>query len=865
MSRVTKIFLQLILISSVVLTTARGQSLGSLKGTVEDSTKAPVPDAKVRLRSQTTAKVLATTTDEDGEFEFEDLPLGQYLLTVESQGFEQVEKPVEVGATPARPLRIGLQLAQVKQQVTVSAKANSAVSVQENASAVQLDNRWLQNLPLQEGDPLAIPTLLLDPSAMGAQGPQLIVDGVESDGLEVPTSSIKAIFVNRSPYSAEFGRPGKGRIEVLTRQGSRHRYRGEVSLLLRNSDLDARNAFATERPPLQRAIAEAQLSGPLTRRVTFFIAGRYHVNNQAAVITAVTPSGPLVENFMGRERATHLFGRLDYAHHRHKLALVYRYKYRSERNQNVGGFNLPERATDEFDQENEFRIFETETVSDNFLNEARFTFKVQPQNTDSLSNQPAIIVQGFFTSGGAQVSQRQREKVANIQDVATVFQGKHTVRFGGGIRPRFIDSSDASNFGGTFTFSSLQTFAAGQPFLFTMNEGNPSISFTQKQFFSFIEDEVRLRPAVSFSLGLRYEFQPNVPRPLYGNLAPRFSLAYAPGSRRTVIRAGAGVFTDRQPPLLEQQALLYDGLRIRQTVIQDPAFPNPFGGPTPASFATPSVVRIAPDIRNPYLMQEGVSVERQLGAGRNSLTVEFTSLRGIGLYRMRNINAPLLGTGAPPDPNYININQFEATGKSRSNSLAITYQTTSRHRFDLLAQYTLSKSMDDTNGILHSVTSTLDLPQGQYTLFPANSYDLRGEWGRAALDRRHRFNLMTMYHLPFGFRSGAVLKLNSGIPYNITTGSDDNHDHIPNDRPPGVARNTGNGPGYADVDLHLAKEFKLPRVTARSKVEMGADAFNLFNRVNFKDFVGTLASPFFGRANAAHAARELQLSFRYRF
>ena len=155
--------------------------------------------------------------------------------------------------------------------------------------------------------------------------------------------------------------------------------------------------------------------------------------------------------------------------------------------------------------------------------------------------------------------------------------------------------------------------------------------------------------------GLRYEFQPNVPRPLYGNLAPRFSLAYAPGSRRTVIRAGAGVFTDRQPPLLEQQALLYDGLRIRQTVIQDPAFPNPFGGPTPASFATPSVVRIAPDIRNPYLMQEGVSVERQLGAGRNSLTVEFTSLRGIGLYRMRNINAPLLGTGAPPDPNYINI------------------------------------------------------------------------------------------------------------------------------------------------------------------------------------------------------------------
>ena len=150
----------------------------------------------MRLRSQTTAKVLETTTDEDGEFEFEDLPLGQYLLTVESQGFEQVEKPVEVGATPARPLRIGLQLAQVKQQVTVSAKANSAVSVQENASAVQLDNRWLQNLPLQEGDPLAIPTLLLDPSAMGAQGPQLIVDGVKKE------FNVDSVVVKRKPTSS---------------------------------------------------------------------------------------------------------------------------------------------------------------------------------------------------------------------------------------------------------------------------------------------------------------------------------------------------------------------------------------------------------------------------------------------------------------------------------------------------------------------------------------------------------------------------------------------------------------------------------------------------------------------------------------
>jgi hypothetical protein len=48
-------------------------------------------------------------------------------------------------------------------------------------------------------------------------------------------------------------------------------------------------------------------------------------------------------------------------------------------------------------------------------------------------------------------------------------------------------------------------------------------------------------------------------------------------------------------------------------------------------------------------------------------------------------------------------------------------------------------------------------------------------------------------------------------------------------------------------------------------VEFGADAFNLFNHVNFANYVGTLTSPFFGRANAANAARQLQLSVRFSF
>src|SRR5260370_8898380 len=89
---------------------------------------------------------------------------------------------------------------------------------------------------------------------------------------------------------------------------------------------------------------------------------------------------------------------------------------------------------------------------------------------------------------------------------------------------------------------------------------------------------------------------------------------------------------------------------------------------------------------------------------------------------------------------------------------------------------------------------------------PANNSDPRPEFGRADYDRRHRLNVVGTYRLPRGFRVGSIVSLNSGMPYNITTGFDNNADTDPNDRPPGVNRNTGKGPCYASVDLHFAKQ-----------------------------------------------------------
>ncbi len=88
-------------------------------------------------------------------------------------------------------------------------------------------------------------------------------------------------------------------------------------------------------------------------------------------------------------------------------------------------------------------------------------------------------------------------------------------------------------------FSSLSAFNASTPYLFTQNQGNPSLSYHQIEYSSFIQDEARLRPSLSLSLGVRHEFQSNLAS--YKNVAPRAALAFAPERGETVIRAGAGL------------------------------------------------------------------------------------------------------------------------------------------------------------------------------------------------------------------------------------------------------------------------------------------------------------------------------------
>jgi len=226
------------------------QSAQTLKGDLRAPDASPVPGANVTLTGEALAQPLSSETDEEGVFEFSKVPPGNYVLRANVVGFDPVEKSVVVAAAPLPRIRMKLKISQVAEKVTVSGQ--SILVAEENPSQAQFNEHAVMNLPTRDADPLVVPSLFLHPAVVGASGPTIVVDGVETSSLDLPTSGVKGVTVDQNPYSAEFGRPGKGRLEVTTRRGVHSRYRGNLLALFRNSALDARNALAEDRPLQQR-------------------------------------------------------------------------------------------------------------------------------------------------------------------------------------------------------------------------------------------------------------------------------------------------------------------------------------------------------------------------------------------------------------------------------------------------------------------------------------------------------------------------------------------------------------------------------------------------------------------------------------
>src|SRR3989454_8316260 len=239
-----------------------GQTRVIVSGTVFDPSNAILYGASVTLTAGK-EDLLRTTTDVKGEFRFDSVAPGRYEVRAEYSGFKTGTVRITVRTAAPSPLRLELAIADVEETIKVDTdESQTNTNPSENLDLIRLRSGDLENLPVLDGDVVGALAQLLDPGSAGSGGATVVIDGLPSSDHNLRASEIQEVRINNNPYSAEYARPGRGRIEINTQKGL-PKYHGSVEYGLRDFRLDARNAFAIERPLQRRRQLEAKISGPL--------------------------------------------------------------------------------------------------------------------------------------------------------------------------------------------------------------------------------------------------------------------------------------------------------------------------------------------------------------------------------------------------------------------------------------------------------------------------------------------------------------------------------------------------------------------------------------------------------------------------
>ena len=330
-----------ILALSIVLSVAASAAADhKLSGVVTDPTGAAIAEATVEVFDLGARSEARTMTDASGNFAIPALPSGAHVVRVEKGGFEPQQRPVTLSDKDGF-FSVALRLAKVQYSITVDGGATRLdAAADAHQDALTLDQKTFADLPLKDGDILTALSSFVNPA--GGAAPTIIVDGMERTDADLPLSSIQQVRINNNAYSAEFPKPGKGRIEIDTRGGD-DKLHGGFIVRARNSLFDARNPLADEKLPFSRDGYEANISGPiLPKKLWFFLDANAEQQQQSQPVLAYLPSGVLQTDALSPVTRDRFLGRLDWQPTQsHRIGVKYELHLDKSENNGIGGFSLP--------------------------------------------------------------------------------------------------------------------------------------------------------------------------------------------------------------------------------------------------------------------------------------------------------------------------------------------------------------------------------------------------------------------------------------------------------------------------------------------------------------------------------------------
>ena len=582
---------------------------------------------------------------------------------------------------------------------------------------------------------------------------------------------------------------------------------------------------------------------------------------------------------------------------------------------------------------NEARFNVTRWHFDEISSNPQAPFGLPTDQIDTLGTSAAV--QNFGAPGPAIFTQN----TFNYRDTVSKVKGNHSIKIGVDIyKEQDNDDSLVAQARPSYNFHNLWDLLNDAPYKETGNfnpaTGQPSaaIKYSRSSIYAgFVQDDWKARPNLTFNLGLRWEYLTpisekygNFSNPILGsgpnpltdlslkvgsdlysasknNWAPQLGFAWRPNpkSERFVVRGGFGIGYNRMqdaitlngrtnPPdiasfTLDTSTLLYQIPANSSQFFGWPVNPNAKlalnpNTNLPVSGAAIDLVGFPTFLPTPITYRDSLGMEYDLGGNwvakagyQGSLSRHYT--------RQNNLNLLY----SPVNPAVAHLNYFTNDANSSYNALLTEVQHRFANTFQIDAQYTWTKTIDDGSN---------DYYIGEYP------YGLQYSKGPADFDVRHNVKVYGVW-TPTVFKHGwkekilggwqisGILNWHSGFPWtpvytnygcNIVYansgycslrpaaslaayGNDSSNSafmtapnsnfpngslayfSVPNystasggiPAAPAVGRNTLRGPGYFDTDATIQKSFTLPKLPIfgeNARFEFRGDIFNLFNKIN---------------------------------
>jgi hypothetical protein len=782
-------------------------------GTIVDPDGELIPGAKVTLTPTKGAAAKQTVSGSDGTYSI-NVPSGTYTLVVTMPGFSTYSAlNVKVQAVAGQTFDVKMAVGQDVVVNVDDTAAQLSVDPDNNASSTVLTGAALDALS-DDPDDLQSELEALAGPASGPNGAQFYIDGFTGGQLP-PKQSIREIRINQNPFSAQYDKPGFGRVEIFTKPGS-DQYHGSFQTNANTKVLNTGSPIVTSgvpQPDYYTLLFNGQISGPINKNASFTFGGQYRSIHNNTIIdpedlytltaspgtpcppgttagceTLVFPNG-YVSSVAAPQTRYDFSPRVDLAlGKKNTMTVRYRVEHNTLNNQGIGGNQLANNAYTATQGEQDVQISDTQTVTQKIINEVHFEWQRSTTGDTPLNTTPQLSVAGGFITGG-DASTGTTNDVQNhfeYQNYTSIALAHNFIRLGGRVRQTFETNTTNAGANGSFSFLStptataLQNYINGTPTQFSVTTyAQPKVSAQTTDAGLYAEDDWKPKSNVTLSYGVRYETQNFISD--HSDFAPRVALSYGLGKKKSggplvVVRGGFGLFYDRLSLGNQLNTVQENGVNQIPSLVSNPTLSATCSATTAnaqtgcgASATTGHVTtqsvqsssNFDKNYRSPYQEQTNLGADIQ---PFKFATMSFNYQHVVGVHQLVNDNLNAQADATNPSAPIKNV--YLTEGYFRQNQFITNFNYRGSAKWSLGGFYAVNF------GTNSDVTGS-----------PTNPYNIGADYGRAGFAVRSRTFLFGSFNFPHLITVSPLLAAQSGNPVNITTG-EDNFGYLTNNTRP---------------------------------------------------------------------------------